>query len=177
MNKKKIVDLLSQNHESLITYIDGLPVQEFMFTLPEKWTAGQHLGHILLSVKALSAFFSRDKTAIEQAFGKTNRANRSYEDLIAEYFEKLSGGGKSPERFISENIEPNQLSELTDSLRNEVKLFTEKVITFTEDELDTLLVPHPLLGNLTLREMLYNAIYHPEHHQKLIVKMLIKYEI
>lgn len=173
MDKNKIVDLLTQSHHSLIAYIDGLTIHEFMFLLPEKWSPGQHLGHILLSVKALSRVFGMEKATIEQSFGKTNRPNRNYEDLVEAYFEQLSGGGKAPERFISKIILPEERTALSNSLSNEVKIFTEKVVSFTEDELDTLLVPHPLLGDLTLREMLYNAIYHPAHHQKLIVQILL----
>ena len=47
------------------------------------------------------------------------------------------------------------------------KLISE-IDVFTENELDTLSIPHPLLGSISLREMLYNAIYHVEHHQKII---------
>jgi len=33
-----------------------------------------------------------------------------------------------------------------------------------EDDLDRVMLPHPLLGKLTLREMLFFTIYHVEHH-------------
>ena len=36
---------------------------------------------------------------------------------------------------------------------------------FSEDEIDTYILPHPLLGKLTIREMIYFTIYHVEHHQ------------
>jgi len=35
---------------------------------------------------------------------------------------------------------------------------------FTEEELDTLSLPHPLLGILSIREMFYLISYHPSHH-------------
>lgn len=37
----------------------------------------------------------------------------------------------------------------------------------TCDELDKYILPHPLLGKLTIREMMYFTIYHVEHHKKL----------
>jgi hypothetical protein len=49
-----------------------------------------------------------------------------------------------------------------------VDQLSSKVNHFSEDQLDTLLLPHPLLGKLTLREMLYFTIYHVGHHEKSI---------
>ena len=34
----------------------------------------------------------------------------------------------------------------------------------SEHKLDRCILPHPLLGKLTLREMIYFTIYHMEHH-------------
>jgi hypothetical protein len=38
--------------------------------------------------------------------------------------------------------------------------------------LDLLILPHPLLGKLTLREMLYFTLYHVEHHEKQVLENL-----
>ena len=61
------------------------------------------------------------------------------------------------------------MPELIEKLNKEIEVFTE-------EELDTLLIPHPLLRNISLREMLYNAIYHVEHHQKQAENNLKKYK-
>ena len=34
----------------------------------------------------------------------------------------------------------------------------------SENELDKYILPHPLLGKLTLREMMFFTIYHTQHH-------------
>jgi len=36
---------------------------------------------------------------------------------------------------------------------------------YTELELDSITIPHPLLGKLTIREMFYVMSYHPLHHK------------
>ena len=36
------------------------------------------------------------------------------------------------------------------------------------DDLDKYVLPHPLLGKVTLREMLYFTIHHNEHHLELL---------
>jgi len=39
---------------------------------------------------------------------------------------------------------------------------------WTDEKLDNYLAPHPLLGKLTLRELIYFTIYHTEHHLAII---------
>ena len=41
---------------------------------------------------------------------------------------------------------------------------------YSEQQLDTFILPHPLLGKVTLREMMYFTIYHAEHHLKQAIK-------
>jgi len=58
------------------------------------------------------------------------------------------------------------------NLTNEMKWLFSKLDKFTENELDRYILPHLLLGKLTLREMLFFTIYHIEHHEKLIKRNL-----
>ena len=37
---------------------------------------------------------------------------------------------------------------------------------WSEDDLDLYVIPHPLMGKLTFREILYFTIYHVKHHKK-----------
>jgi hypothetical protein len=56
-------------------------------------------------------------------------------------------------------------------LRTETLATVQKVCKalerFTEDDLERYILPHPLLGKITLREMMYFTAYHVEHHQAL----------
>ncbi len=106
-----------------------------------------------------------DKSAIEKTFGRTDRTGRTYEVLLDEYLVKLNEGSKAPVRFVPEATSPDQRKVQCKLLTKLVKELYAKIETFSDEELDTLLIPHPLLGNLTLREMLYNTAYHVKHHQ------------
>lgn len=165
MKREKIILKINENHKSFIDYLSNLSKEEFEFSIDEKWTAGQQLEHIILSIKAILSVFSMDKLIIEQNFGRTDRPNRTYEVLLYESEKKLTEGGKSPRRFIPETIIVNQRESLSEKLTFLIKEFVLKIEIFSESELDNLLIPHPLLGNLTLREMLYNTVHHVEHHQ------------
>jgi len=128
--------------------------------------------HLVLSIKPLVYVLELNKTVLAEKFGNTARMGRSYTEMKTFYFEKLKEGGKAPERFVPDKETVRQKSELCQNIEVLVTHLGTAIEKFSEEELDTLCVPHPLLGSLSLREMLYNAIYHAEHHQNLIVTML-----
>ena len=41
-----------------------------------------------------------------------------------------------------------------------------------EKDLDFYVLPHPLIGKLTLREMLFFCIYHVQHHHKITQEII-----
>ena len=43
---------------------------------------------------------------------------------------------------------------------------------WSEEKLDALQLPHPLLGNLTVREMLLFTLYHQRHHIDVVRRRL-----
>ena len=166
MNKQTLIEALSKNYHSFINYINSLTIEECSFSYQQKWTAGQQLEHIVLCIKPLVQVFSMDKPAIVQTFGVADRPGITYDALLTNYKEKFKEGGKAPERFVPEPVSPDQRELLSETLKKLTNELCSKIDSFTEQELDSLCIPHPLLGKLTLREMLYNAIYHVEHHHK-----------
>ena len=173
MNKRVIIRLIVENYSSFVVYINGLTAEEYAFSNDQKWTAGQQSEHIVLCVKPLVQVFSMDKAAIAQTFGRADKPGRSYEVLLDDYLVKLHEGGRAPERYVPVITQANQKEALCETLAKLVKDLCSKIETFNEDELDNLLIPHPLLGNITLREMLYNAIYHVKHHEAQAESLLV----
>ena len=172
MNKQTIIDLLNCEYISFIDYIKELTDDEYSFSKNDKWTAGQQLEHIILCTKPLVQIYSLDKLMIEQYFGQANKVGRDYNSLLMEYKVKLKEGGKASEQYIPKNGMLNRKETLIDKLTKLINDFSSKIKAFNEQELDSLLIPHPLFGKLTLREMLYNTIYHVEHHKEQVKQNL-----
>jgi hypothetical protein len=86
--------------------------------------------------------------------------------LVEKYKEKLNAGGKASGRFIPSSILFVRRKEYIGRLTKIIYKLSSQVATFTEEELDRFILPHPLLGKLTYREMLYFTIYHVQHHHK-----------
>ncbi len=165
MNRDVLIDKLNKNYTLFIEYINSLTDDEFVVSLNDKWTAGQQLDHILRSVKPLTQILN-SKSIIEDIFGMTERPSLSYEEIVNNYKIELEKGGKATGKFIPEKINSNQKNDLTKALADNLKTLIQNLIDYTDKELDSLLLPHPLLGNLTIREMIYFTIYHVGHHHE-----------
>jgi DinB superfamily len=164
--------ILQQNHQDFINYVGSLSEQEYEFAPLNKWTAGQQTEHIIKSVVPVANALAMPLEMLETTFGKANRPSASYDQLIAKYKTKLSEGGVAPSTFIPENQAFANREQLVQKLEKAVSNLCEKTANYSDEDLDSYVLPHPLLGKLTLREMLYFTAYHVQHHQTLIGKYL-----
>lgn len=174
MQKQAAKDKLIENHQSFIEYIHSLSNEEFEQSKNEKWTPGQQLEHILLSVKPVRQILTVPKFVLSLIWGKANRESKTYEDLIAKYHSKLELGGRATARFVPRQVSNDQKIKIAKSISDEIKWLTQKLDKFTEEELDRYILPHPLLGKLTIREMIYFTIYHVIHHKMMTERDLVQ---
>ena len=172
MNKQDIQFKLKENHQKFADIIVALPEPEFLYAANGKWTAGQQLDHICRSVSALDFGLAVPKFLLSLYVGKANRPTRDYDAVIAKYRLKLEAGGKAVGRFVPKKVKADDKAKLIQKLNRAVDSLCKKTDHYTEQQLDDYILPHPLMGKLTVREMLYFTIYHVEHHQKLTLKNL-----
>lgn len=172
MDRPQIIKTLRENHDEFLRYINELSDAEFLFSHPQKWSAGQQLAHIVKCVEPLVQAFHMPHSVLAQNFGTTDRPGRSYDELLADYEVQLNAGGKAPSRFVPEAVTLAEKQTISAQLEKSVHELCAGVERFSEDELDTYQLPHPLLKHISLREMLYNAICHVKHHQQQAVRNL-----
>ena len=172
MDKQTIINKLYESHNSFISYLNDLTKEEFLCSKNDKWTAGQQLEHICLGVKPVRQLISLPLFIPKLIWGQANRESRSYEDLVKKYLLKLENGGRATGRFIPKSVSIEKGEKLKTHLKNEVDKLVAKLEKLTEDELDKYILPHPLLGKLTIREMLCFTIYHVGHHEELAKRNL-----
>lgn len=172
MDKQTIKNKLHESHNSFISYLESLAEDEFLSRKNDKWTAGQQLEHIFLSVKPVSQILSFPNFILKLIWGQANRKSKGYEDLVKKYLLKLENGGRAMGRFIPKAVSIEKGLRLKGDLKNEVDKLAGKLDKLTEDDLDKYILPHPLLGKLTIREMLYFTIYHVRHHEELTKRNL-----
>lgn len=172
MDKKNIQHQLQEKHSMFSDDVATLTSDEFSFRKPEKWTAGEQLEHILLSITPLRQALALPKFLLKLIWGYANRAGKNYDGLVEKYLKKLESGGKAPVRFIPKAVPFEKRDRIRKALADECSRLCASLDKYTESELDKYVIPHPLLGKLTLREMMYFTIYHVQHHHILTRKNL-----
>lgn len=171
MKKDEIIGELRKHYLDFIQFIRSIPEDKVSTPFNNKWSAAEQLDHIIKSVAPVKVAFSMPRFLLRIFFGKANRPSKNYDQLVVKYQSKLAAGGKAPGRYIP--VKKSNVSNETAKLDAIVETLCNKAAGFTENELDMLLLPHPLIGKLTLREMLYFTLYHVQHHQLQIKNNLL----
>lgn len=173
MTQSEIENRLQTIQEELLDYVKGVPEPNRLQAPEGKWNLYQQLDHLIKSIRPLSSALKKPKFALRGLFGKPNRPGRSYDALVARYLEKLEIGpppGASASAFGPDDATLNNPEQLLPAYEVEAKKIVAVLAKWDEKSLDKYLLPHPLLGKLTVREMLYFTCYHTEHHLNLMQK-------
>jgi len=166
MDKEAIADLIEVKHSELITWFEQQPEESWTEGPDGKWTSGQQALHLLQSIKPLNTALSMPKFVLRYKFGKANRPVRDYDSIIKRYQERLKDvKGKTFKG--SQNMKVPALNEkvyILNRLQTEHKKLQYKTKKISDKNLDTLILPHPLMGKMPIREIIMWTAHHVEHH-------------
>lgn len=171
MNKLEITNELNKITELVIDFIGKLSPEDANFSANGKWSINGNFEHLILCIKPLTKAHKIPKFILKWKFGKMNRDLRSYEEILDKYNNVLTKKGNS---FLNPFAPKNKGNSDKNQLIKEYQLETDKLIrsleNWDENQLDNYVLPHPLLGKLSIREMLYFTHLHTNHHFKTIKK-------
>lgn len=168
MTKTEIIKRLNEELESLQKTVVPLPSERF-FQRPvlDKWSVAENVRHLVLAVRPLNLAFSLP-VALLRLFGKPSHPSASYDDVVNRYQQKLREGAKASLPYQPAQRFSVAKEKIIEELISTYQRFAEKVNHMPEENLDRYFLPHPILGRITLREMLYFTVYHVGHHHKAI---------
>jgi hypothetical protein len=169
-NRQSIATALDEAVAEVNQYVQTLDESSFERAPVGKWNAGQHLDHLLRSMQPLNLAYRLPHFALKMMFGVTNRPSKTYQGLVEKYESKLAMGGGARGRFIPKPIPYSNRPTLIHQYEKEKNKLIKRIQQYDEGALDHYILPHPLLGKLTLREMLFFTIHHNFHHLNLIRK-------
>jgi len=167
MHKDDIITKLEEAHQDLHTWLANPEHQEKWITGPEgKWTTGQQALHLLQSIKPLNDALSMPKFLLKFKFGKANREVRDFETVVSRYNERLKDAqGKTYKG--SRNMKVPKESDkdyILNRLQIENKKLQAKTLRWKDKDLDTYILPHPLMGKMPVREIIMWTAHHVNHH-------------
>jgi DinB superfamily len=144
--------------------------EQFFTKSDDLWSAAEQMQHLILAVKPLNKAFGLPRLVLRLLYGKPNRnSSINYQELVKKYQGKLERGAKASAAFTPKPItsDTDKESLINNFAKNYID-FTAKIASINEYDLDNYQLPHPILGKLSLREMLYFTAYHVEHHHNIV---------
>jgi hypothetical protein len=153
-------------------YLATLPAAVFVRPQGEKWSPADHVRHLRKSIAPLVPALGLPRAFTLAMFGWNRRGSRSYA-LMRDVYLNALGAGVPVNRFAPS---PRPAPDDAEAWRREVMTawhassvsLCEQIAHWNEPSLDRCRLPHPLLGKLSVREMLYFTLYHNSHHLNLI---------
>lgn len=166
MTKRHIQNELTHRHITFAEYIASLDKLDFEYSFDGRWTAGQQLLHIVKSTRPVLLGLRFPPIVLRLLFGLSLRRSSTYATLVNRYKGALANGGKATRPYQPGEVSYDQAEQLKKQLLLIITKINLRLEKFSEDALEDYRLPHPLLGPLTLREMLYFTMYHVEHHME-----------
>lgn len=165
-NKTEIIQEIDQRFDHLFQWLDQQAPERFTQGPEGKWTTGQHITHLIKSTKPLNQALRLPKFQLKAMFGKPNRPVRTYDEVVNRYLERLAQVEAPTADFVEKESKATDKAALIAELDKEKEKLKKAIAKWDEEKLDKFLLPHPLLGKMIIREVLFFTIYHTEHHTK-----------
>jgi hypothetical protein len=150
----------------MVEFYSSIPDEQF-FSKPESgWSPLENIKHLNSAITVVAIFTRKELSFLLLLFGKGNSQN-TIPEVVKNYNDKLnsgSGAGVFTPFFSSTQIEKGRKESEIKSLQSSIQTLIDVVRHWTDEELDKINILHPIMGIITVREMLYFNFYHLYHH-------------
>lgn len=168
-SKLEIISALQDSNQRAQAWFSAIPTQEYFARQGEVWSAADNVDHMLKAIKPIVKALKLPRVALQTMFGKADKPSRTYEEVCQTYRAEIAKGAKASGRFLPDEDVPVENREVfKEQQLGELSKAVETLISacenWDEDTLDQYQLPHPIIGNLTIREMLFFTIYHNLRH-------------
>jgi len=167
--KSELINTLKDSNQRVIHWFTEIAAENFFTRQEAVWSASDNLDHLIKAHKPLAKALKLPKITLRAMFGKPEKPSITYEELCQNYRGEITKGAQASGRYLPNQENPDSSAEAKkrELLDQFSKASTELVSVaekWEETGLDDYLLPHPILGKLTIREMLYFTIYHNLRH-------------
>lgn len=159
---------LGQQLASGATQLTSLSDEAFFAPQGAAWSPAEHIRHLRKSATPLVTALGLPRWLLRLRFGAPRRASRSFDEVREVYLRKLAAGATAGRFAPSPEARPGDLmarrQEIIGDWARATAALQNAIAKWPEEALDRHQLPHPVLGLLTVREMLAFTVYHTSHH-------------
>lgn len=163
----QIVATLERVQEEGVAYWSGFETASFFAKIDGHWSPAENVRHLVKSIRPVTKALGLPRVVLRIMFGAPRRESARWSDVQTRYLGLLDAGGKAGRFSPSEHEEQDPEAGRARILGQFVQVNRElraAIARWPDRSLDRYQLPHPLLGKLTLREMLIFTAYHQMHH-------------
>lgn len=161
LSREQIVDAWQSVVTATRTRFSAVSEAEFSAERDGRWSLAENLDHLVRSAKPVAKALTMPKLVLWLLFGRGG-TSRPLSEVRSAYRETLDRGGQASGRFVPGSQRSQKL--LLDEWDACGSLLLRNLDRWSESQLDVYRLPHPLIGKLTVREMLFFTIFHTQHH-------------
>jgi hypothetical protein len=172
-NETMLLKNLFEATENCFNRATSVPDATFFDNSNGKWSIAENLMHLDVSAKRLAGAMSLSKEDLVAKFGTATKPSRPYEDIPTIYYAAANQKAiVAPPAFAALQTAETTRASVVEGYTKSHAFLAAVLSNYTEDELELYQIPHPLLGLLTVREMIYFTVFHIGHHQKAVDKIV-----
>ena len=168
ITKSELISKLKDSNRRVTTWFTDIPADTFFTRQGEVWSASDNVDHLIKSHKPVAKALKLPKFTLQAMFGKPEKHSVAYEELCQTYRDAIANGGQAFGRYLPEQQTPADPEKAKSDVLEQFSKASADLVSiaeiWNENELDGYLLPHPLIGKLTIREMLFFTIYHNLRH-------------
>lgn len=168
MTKSELISKLKDSNRRVTKWFTDVPADTFFHRQGAVWSASDNVDHLIKSHRPIARALKLPKFTLQAMFGKPEKPSATYEELCQIYRDAIAKGGQASGRYLPDQRSPANPETEKSNLLNQFSIASAELISvvekWNEKELDEHLLPHPLIGKLTIREMLFFTIYHNLRH-------------
>ena len=170
--KTELIAALQDADQRVTNWVAEIPAENFFTRQGDVWSVSDNVDHLIKAHKPIIKALKLPKITLQAMFGKPEKQSMTYEELCQTYRDAIAKGGQASGRYLPDQENPVETADgKKKDLLGQLSQASAELISIAEkwdeNELDEYVLPHPLLGNLTIREMLYFTIYHNLRHASL----------
>jgi uncharacterized damage-inducible protein DinB len=169
--KDDITNEAKNSTQRAIEWFKAIPADQFFIRKGEVWSASDNVDHLIKAIKPIALALKMPRLGLQTMFGKAEHPSRAYDEICKIYVDEIVKGAQASGRFLPNQESPSQPEEQKKELLYQLNKASTSLISALEKwqdmELDQYQLPHPILGKITIREILFFTIYHTLRHARL----------
>ncbi len=174
--KAEILNALIASDRTAAVFWERFSDAEFFAPLGEAWSPAENLLHLIKSIAPVALALRLPRWLLRLLFGVATAPPRSYAEVAAAYRDFLARGADAGRFAPRRQAPPPDLaSRRAEIVRRRAVVAARLAVAiarWSERDLDRLRLPHPLMGRIPVREMLYFTLDHDLHHPRNVARKL-----